>query len=166
MAVGGRLKGGSLIVNRTLLVVLALLGAMILAVTAFKLKPLLAPGGDLVAVADEDCDLRAGPCTAHFPGGGAVTVSLEPRGIPVVRPLAIEVTTQALEVSAVAVDFSGVDMNMGYNRSSLRPAGQGLYRGQGMLPVCVSGRMRWEARVLVATPAGLFAAPFRFETGR
>lgn len=153
-------------VNRALWVVLALLGAMILGFTAFKLQPLLSPEGDLVAAAEADCDLRAGPCTVHFPGGGAVTLSLEPRGIPVVRPLAIEVRIQVLEVSAVAVDFSGVDMNMGYNRSSLGSAGQGLYRGQGMLPICVTGRMNWEARVLLATPDGLFAAPFRFETGR
>ena len=38
----------------------------------------------------------------------------------------------------------------------------GLYAGQGMLPVCVSGDMRWSATVLVATANGRVAAPFHF----
>jgi hypothetical protein len=66
----------------------------------------------------------------------------------------------------VQVDFVGVDMDMGYNRPSLTEAGPGIYRGEGMLPICVRDRMAWEARLLIGTPAGLLAAPFRFETAQ
>jgi hypothetical protein len=153
-------------VNRPLWVIPAVLGAAALGLAAVALRPLLAPQPDLLAPADPGCDLRAGPCTLHLPGGGAVTLDLEPRGIPVPRPLVITVATTGIEVAAVAVDFAGLHMNMGYNRRSLSPAGPGLYRGEGMLPVCVSGRMAWEARVLLTTRRGLLAAPFRFETVR
>ena len=91
-------------------------------------------------------------------------MAVEPHGIPVARPLVLRVATQGLEVNAVAVDFIGLDMNMGYNRPTLTPAGPGRYLGNAMLPICVTGRMRWEARVLLTTPRGLFAAPFRFVT--
>jgi hypothetical protein len=87
-------------------------------------------------------------------------------GIPPLKPLTLIVQTRDLAVNAVAIDFSGTDMDMGYNRSSLSPDGAGRFRGEGMLPVCVSPRMDWEAQVLLTTPNGLLAAPFRFDTQR
>jgi hypothetical protein len=131
---------------------------------AVKLGPLLVPAPRVLAVAEPDCDLRAGPCAARFAGGGEVTLDVEPRGIPVMQPLVLRVTIQGVEVGAVAVDFAGVDMNMGYQRPSLAAVGSGTWRGAGMLPTCVRARMLWEATVLLTTPRGLFAAPFRFET--
>jgi hypothetical protein len=147
-------------------VILVVLAAVILGVTALQLKRLLVAEPNLLAAADPACDLSVGPCTARFPGDGEVTLSVEPRGIPVLRPLVVAVATRGLTVSGVAVDFAGVDMNMGYNRPSLTPAGPGLYRGEGMLPICAGGPMDWEARVLLTTERGLLAAPFRFETAR
>jgi hypothetical protein len=184
--------------------------AALVAVIAVRLGPLLVPAPRVLAVAEPDCDLRAGPCIARFAGGGGldrnpgqrhassglpaltvsgqdgltthpanpsgrnldqgrggeVTLDVEPRGIPVIRPLVLRVEIRGLEVSAVAVDFAGVDMQMGYNRPALAPVGSGSWRGTGMLPTCVRARMLWEAKVLLTTPAGLFAAPFRFETIR
>ncbi len=118
---------------------------------------------------DADCDLRASPCVAEFPGGGSIRFSIEPRSIPLVETLQLAVEAQGLEMQAVEVDFSGVDMNMGFNRVLLSP-GQGetaaIAAGQGILPVCVRNRMAWEAKVMVQTGRGLLMAPFRFETYR
>ncbi|HYN78575.1 MAG TPA: hypothetical protein VES73_12375 [Lamprocystis sp. (in: g-proteobacteria)] len=148
------------------------------ALWAFVILLLFVLAGDLIHKATEviypkptglarpapACDLSAGPCTAYFAAGGQVAFEVEPHGIPVARPLVLRVTTQGLEVTAVAVDFVGRDMNMGYNRPVLVPDGPGRYRGTGMLPVCVRERMTWEARVLLTTPRGLLAAPFHFAT--
>ncbi|MBV5273829.1 MAG: hypothetical protein JZU52_09340 [Lamprocystis purpurea] len=150
--------------HRALWVLAAFVAAALVGMIAVKLGPLLVPAPRVLAVAEPDCDLRAGPCIARFAGGGEVTLDLEPRGIPVIRPLVLRVVVRGLEVSTVAVDFAGVDMNMGYNRPSLAPVGSGSWRGAGMLPTCVRARMLWEAKVLLTTPRGLFAAPFRFET--
>jgi len=138
--------------------------AALVAVIAVRFGPLLVPAPRVLAQAEPGCDVRAGPCTARFADGGDVTLEVDPRGIPVMQPLVLQVTIQGIEVSAVAVDFTGVDMNMGYNRPSLAPVGSGSWQGAGMLPTCVRARMLWEAKVLLTTPRGLFAAPFRFET--
>ena len=151
-------------VNRLLWALLVALAVAVLVVVAVKLRPLLTPEPVLLAVPDPDCDLRAGPCTGRFAGGGEVTLDLEPRGIPPARPLVLRVLIRDLVVSAVALDLTGTDMDMGYNRRILEADGPGRFRGEGMLPVCVRTRMTWEARVLLTTPAGLLAAPFRFAT--
>lgn len=126
--------------------------------------PLLNPAVVATAPLDPQCDLRQGPCTAVLPDGGRVRLGLAPSTLPLLEPLAIEVRLDGLRAFAVEVDFAGVDMNMGYNRPRLAAEGEGRYVGNTVLPVCVRQRMDWEARVLVRTPDGLMAAPFRFST--
>jgi hypothetical protein len=128
--------------------------------------PLLNPEVVASAPIDPQCDLRQGPCSATLPNGGRVHFGLEPKDLPLLEPLAIDVRLDGLRAVAVEVDFAGVDMNMGYNRPSLAAAAEGRYVGKTVLPVCVRHRMDWEARVLVRTPDGLMAAPFRFSTFR
>jgi hypothetical protein len=147
-------------------VVLALLLAAVVGVVVYKAWPLLYPQGIALAPLDPGCRLSQGPCTATFAEGGTVTLAIAPPGIPVVAPLTLRVDLAGLQALGVEVDFAGVDMNMGYNRVGLEPAGEGRYQGKGMLPVCVRDRMTWEAKVLVQTRAGLMVAPFRFETSR
>ena len=126
--------------------------------------PLLNP--DIVAAAPVDpaCDLRRGPCTATLPDGGRVRFELEPKTLPLLEPLAIDVRVEGLRVHSVQVDFAGIGMNMGYNRPTLAPDGEGHYVGSTVLPVCIRYRMDWEAKVLMRTAKGLLAAPFRFST--
>ncbi len=134
------------------------------AVAIYKAWPVLFPKVHIAAPLDPTCDLRAGPCTSALPAGASVTFSIEPRSIPVVRPLQLQVKLVGLEAQGVQIDFSGVDMNMGFNRPSLQVQGEGRYTGEGRLPVCVRDAMEWEARVLVQTDAGLLSAPYRFIT--
>jgi hypothetical protein len=128
--------------------------------------PLLSPEVVASAPIDPQCDLRQGPCTAVLPNGGRVRFELTPKDLPLLEPLAIDVRLEGLRAFGVDVDFAGVDMNMGYNRPRLVAEGEGRYLGKTILPVCVRQRMDWEARVLVRTPDGLMAAPFRFATFR
>jgi hypothetical protein len=145
----------------------SLVGVMLAAIAAvaiIKSWPLLFPEVLVSAPLDTACDLRAGPCVSALPGGGQVSFGIEPRSIPVVRPLQYEVHVEGLDVQQVEVDFSGVDMNMGFNRSLLEDRQNGLFTGKGMLPVCVRDAMEWEARVLLHTEKGLVSAPYRFIT--
>lgn len=145
---------------------LGLLVIAVLAMLIYQAWPMLYPVGVARAPLNSGCDLVSGPCSVNFDEGGQVTLSVEPRGIPLVKPLRLMVTVQGLEPDGVEVDFAGVDMNMGYNRVRLEPDGTGRYAGQGILPVCVRDRMAWEAKVLLGTRAGYLVAPFRFETFR
>jgi hypothetical protein len=83
-----------------------------------------------------------------------------------VKPLQLRVELQGLKAQQVEVDFSGVDMNMGFNRFKLSRTGEGEFTGEGILPVCVRDAMEWEAKVLITTPQGLAAAAYRFITVR
>lgn len=143
-----------------------LVAAGVIAAALFQAWPLLHPQVVARAPLDPDCDLRAGPCQVAFAEGGEVGLAIEPRAIPVMRPLRLTVDLSGLDPLWVEVDFAGTDMNMGYNRVKLLPAGSGRFEGEAMLPVCVRERMTWEAQVLLQTPRGLLSAPFRFDTWR
>ncbi|MFZ1536414.1 MAG: hypothetical protein WAT23_03400 [Chromatiaceae bacterium] len=143
------------------------LGALTLGLITYSLLrvwPVLFP--QLVATAPlvSSCDLRQGPCMGSLPAGGKVRFDIEPRSIPVLHPLNLTVRTEGLDVHAVEVDFAGTDMNMGYNRVQLEAVGPGDWQGQVTLPTCVRSRMKWEAKVLLATDLGLMAVPFRFDS--
>ncbi len=151
---------------RRLWFVLALLVLMLIGVTGYKVWPLLHSPLLLIAEPDSGCDLRSGPCEARFSDGARVRLEIRPNTIPTAVPLSIEVALSGLEAQSVEIDFQGVDMYMGFNRAALSQTEPGRYLGQAMIPVCVRTRMTWEARVLIHTPDGLLAAPFRFDTWR
>lgn len=118
----------------------------------------------VVSAALSSCDVQQGPCSAVIEGLGTVTLTIAPRPVPLVEPLTIKVETKIPAVRQLDVDFSGVDMNMGYNRFNLKPIANGLYEGTGMLPVCVRNRMTWEAKVMLTMGDVVYVAPFRFDT--
>lgn len=130
----------------------------------FVAWPLLNPSVVATAPLDPGCDLRRDACTSPLPGGAWVRLNLEPKTIPLLEPLTIDVHVEGLNALGVEVDFAGVDMNMGYNRPRLIAAGSGHFVGKTVLPVCVRYRMDWEAKVLIRTAQGLIAAPFGFST--
>ncbi len=146
-------------------VALILAGAL-LAGALYSLRPLLHPAVIASAPVNTTCDLHQGPCSSVLPGGGRISLSVEPREIRPMTPLALEVHLAGVEAHAVSVDFVGVNMDMGVNRASLQPAEPGRFTGQAMLPVCVRSRMVWDGQVLAETPRGRVAAAFRFETRR
>ncbi|MCP3669588.1 MAG: hypothetical protein GY814_04005 [Gammaproteobacteria bacterium] len=136
----------------------------VIAVVIYKLWPQLNPELVVVAPLDSECDLRAGPCVGLLPGGGEISFSIEPKEIPLVVPLRLGVELKGLFAHNVEVDFIGIGMQMGFNRSQLRAEGSGRFSGKGVLPVCIRSAMEWEARVMVHTDKGVMAAPFRFIT--
>lgn len=145
---------------------LVVLLAGILAFLVYRAWPLLYPEEVTRAPLNPACDLRSASCSVVFEDGSRVTLSIEPRPIPLVKPLDLTVTLEGMNPEGVEIDFAGLNMNMGYNRVRLQAAGEGRYSGPGMLPVCVRDHMAWEAKVLLATPAGFWVAPFRFDTYR
>ncbi len=147
----------------------ALLAALVIGVAVHKAWPVLFPAIAERAPLDAACDIRAAACTVRFADGGSVRLDIRPRGMPTARPLDVNVRLQGLPVpERMELDFTGVDMDMGYNRVTLMPvAGDpSRYAATAMLPVCVRERMRWEARVLLHLPNAILAAPFRFVTNR
>ncbi|MCU7907180.1 MAG: hypothetical protein KZQ76_15360 [Candidatus Thiodiazotropha sp. (ex Epidulcina cf. delphinae)] len=152
--------------NRLLWMVTGLLLAVVCAVAVYKAWPVLFPEISRSAAVDPDCDLRAGSCVTRLNDGGRVSFSIEPREIPTLKPLRLQVALHGVEADKVEIDFAGVAMNMGFNRVKMERAAEGGFTGNGILPVCVRDAMEWEARVLVSTRQGLLSVPYRFITVR
>ena len=150
--------------KKILWLILGLLLVALCAAAVYKAWPILFPEVAVSAQADPNCDLRAGPCISPMPGGGSISFSIEPRTIPVIEPLQLQVEITGLNAESVEVDFSGTDMYMGFNRVKLKATGKGRFTGDGRIPVCVRDAMEWEAKVMVRTDQGLYIAPFRFIT--
>lgn len=151
--------------NKNFLIDAAILAALVLiAAAGYRYSPLLLPKSDVAAEPDGGCDLHRQACGAALPGGGRIELAITPRPIPMVQPLAVEVRVAGIDADKVAVDFAGVDMNMGYNRPELGAAGPGRFAGAASLPVCVTGAMSWRATVLVETGRQRIAVPFRFDS--
>ncbi|MEW6514051.1 MAG: hypothetical protein AB1443_08630 [Pseudomonadota bacterium] len=150
----------SLLVDSAMILALILIG-----VIGYKLSPLLLPKADRYLQPEPGCDLHHAPCTATLPDGGRLRFSLTPRPIPVTQSIEVAVEFEATRADKVAVDFAGVDMSMGFNRIGLQAIDAHRHVGQTTLPVCVTGRMLWQATVLVETGRTRIAVPFRFEAG-
>ncbi|MEW8625577.1 MAG: hypothetical protein AB2551_07490 [Candidatus Thiodiazotropha sp.] len=143
-----------------------LLMVAVSAVALYKAQPILFPEVTRTGELDPDCDLRAGPCVSQLNDAVRVSFAIEPREIPLVKPLQLRVSVEGMQADQVQVDFAGVDMNMGFNRVSLNAGEAGEFKGDGMLPVCVWDAMEWEAKVLISTEQGLISMPYRFITVR
>jgi hypothetical protein len=116
-----------------------------------------------LAVEPPPCDLNAGPCGAPLPAGAKVMLTITPSPIPVMVPLHIEMSASGFIPTRVSLDFAGEDMNMGLLRPELLGTEPGRFQGEMVLPVCVSGPMRWRATLMLESDRGAFQIPFRFE---
>ena len=151
--------------KRNLVVDAAILAALVaVGIAGYLFSPLLMPTADVVAVPDAGCDLHKQACGATLPDGARLVLSIDPRPIPMVKPLNLEVKLSGMAPDKIEVDFAGVAMNMGYNRPQLAPAGAGRYTGSASLPVCITGSMAWQATVLVTAGRKKISVPFRFDS--
>ena len=124
------------------------------------------PDNVLALAPDLSCNLRAGPCRLPLPDGGEVALDILPRSLAPMAPLQLEVWVSGAPLEARWIDFAGINMDMGFNRASLKPRAAGQFTGSGMIPVCVSDRMIWEARVMLSDDRDWISAPFRFDVVR
>ncbi len=124
------------------------------------------PRADVILPLVENCRLDLQACASHLPGGGRVEIALEPRGAPSASPMRVMVSVEGAQADRVEVGFQGVDMNMGVHVLPLAAAGGGRYAGETTLPVCVTGRMIWQATILLEVGRKDISVPFRFESGR
>jgi hypothetical protein len=111
------------------------------------------------------CDLNRGQCHVALPDDSKLTVEISPRPITALRPLSVRLVWQEGEAERMYFDVTGVEMDMGVNRTRLRETDSGYYLGQITLPVCVTGPMRWRAEFIVEGKQGRLVIPFEFDSG-
>lgn len=120
----------------------------------------------LYAEMDSSCNLNQSECLLRLDDGAEVVLSIEPRPIPVLKPLELKVEIHNLKSEKVVVNFKSIGMNMGINKSLMQQTSPGVFSAKGMLPVCVRNRMSWNANLLIQTPKGIISTSFLFDTTR
>ena len=151
--------------NKTLLAVALLVLLGVGGYWLARLGPELFPDTRRLAP-DPACDLRSGGCTRTLPDGGVLTLRITPEELPLMQPLQLVVELDGREAAGVQVDISGINMDMGINRTRLEPDGEGRWTGSTLLPVCTQQVMRWEAAVWLEDGTEILSVPHRFETRR
>lgn len=151
--------------KKTLIDLVGLAFLLAVVVLGYQFSPLLLPQADLVLEPPVDCDLHRQSCRVSLPEGGNLVLSMQPRPIPLMTPFQVEVKLEAVDAKSVDVDFTGVEMNMGLNRFALKDQGQGSWLTEASIPVCVTGRMEWQATVMILRGQQRISVPFRFSSG-
>ncbi len=112
-----------------------------------------------VASAPAECDPSVTPCAAHFADGTVVRLAASSAqgGVPLRWTVQVEG-----DLAPAVVEASGLEMNMGLPRATLRPAGEGTWTGEVVLPACSEPRMRWQIDVLATAGGADRVARFAF----
>lgn len=107
-------------------------------------------------IAPPACDLNHEACLLSIltpvASEGPWTFSITPRPIPVSAPLTFTLTPPGQPLAsnrpeAVWVELTGDNMDMGLIRVPLDRMPDGRWEGSGNIPVCITGAMRWRARL-------------------
>jgi len=123
-----------------------------------RLLGLVADQPSTTQITPPPCDLNREACALPIMTPVASeepwSFAISPQPIPVSAPLTLTLTppTRVLahhEPEAVWVDLTGDSMDMGLIRLPLERNAQGHWVGTGSIPVCVTGPMRWRARLNV-----------------
>ncbi len=145
--------------NPTIILAIALALAC-LGVAGYKLSTARHSSAQTLALSA--CNPGKQSCSVPLAEGAQLTFSMEPRPIRPLRELTLKAAVTGLAASRIEVDFTGVDMSMGYNRRVLSGS-DGLFSGSAILPVCITGSMKWQATVLIDTGRWTIAVPFHFD---
>jgi len=121
-------------------------------------------------VADTGCRDSMEACRATQPALGEVTLVF-PDGAYYLHPFVAELkqagkNTETIQSVSLELAMSGMDM--GRNVFHLEPGDKSgkSWRGKLLLPVCVTGRVDWQVRLLVTTDRQQYAARFPLQVKR
>jgi hypothetical protein len=110
------------------------------------------------------CDPGLQECRVALPDGRTLGFTIAPRPIVPLRPLELTVLLDGPAPQEVRLDLNGADMEMGLSRAMLHAEAPGRYVGRTSLPLCVTGRMRWQATLHLRESGGTLSLPFQFYT--
>lgn len=133
---------------------------------------LLGVSENVTSVTPPPCDLNQSSCLLSIITPVASEApwrfGISPQPIPVSQPLSLTLTPPAQTLpgnrpTSVWVDLTGDSMDMGLIRVALMPMPDGRWEGTGSIPVCVSGQMRWRARLHMQLDQTQLQADWTFE---
>ncbi|MGM0679310.1 MAG: hypothetical protein ACQESY_05525 [Pseudomonadota bacterium] len=113
-----------------------------------------------MSVTETACQKTRAACRATHPELGDIALRF-PEGAYYMQRFEAELhLAKATELDQVTLDLDMTDMDMGRNRFKLSPAGDGIWRGELLLPICVTGRVDWQISVQVDSEGRRYTAQF------
>lgn len=111
------------------------------------------------------CDLHVNACEATLKDGSMLSFEIEPKAIPLMKPLLFKVTSE-VDLPNIEIKLFATNMNMGLHTIKLSQTSKGVYEGEGMLPTCIMGNMIWQANVILNQTTQSQGAIFTFKTDK
>ncbi len=113
---------------------------------------------------NRDCDLHKSTCSVKLKDGSIISLSINPKEIPLKKPIKLTVTTQGIKTKTLSLKVFAVNMNMGLIEKSLKKIKKNTYEGEVILPTCVVGDMIWNANIIADKTSKSVGAIFEFQT--
>ena len=122
-------------------------------------------GNTHFAHSNSACDLHVNACEATLKDGSVLSLEIEPKSIPLMKPLQFKVTSN-VDVPTIEIKLFATNMNMGLHTIKLNQTSKGIFEGEGMLPTCIMGNMIWQANVILNQLTQSQGAIFTFKTDK
>lgn len=115
--------------------------------------------------ASSACDLHTQSCEVTLNDGSLLSLDIEPKTIPLMKPLHFKVAS-SIDLPKIEIKLFATNMNMGLHTITLKQTTKGIYEGEGVLPTCVVGNMIWQANVILNETSKSSGAVFTFKTDK
>ena len=123
--------------------------AIVITCALFLLIAALSVDTGFAGSADINCQAHDGKCILPV-GKETVTLEIMPRPVTAMQDSTFTVTLSGTPPKqAPYIDLGMPAMKMGPNQVKLKPVGIGVYKGNGVIVRCKSGRRTWFANVIV-----------------
>ena len=155
----GRIKGIAL-----LAILLGLLLSALLLAIYWRQHSAGSVSESSTLTAPAECDLQQNPCSIQFADGSRIGFEIEPRPIPLLKPLTLTATIAGMRAPRVELQLVGVNLDMGRIVSTLDAVDAGKYQGSIRIPLCSKTLMQWRASLTASDETRTLTAIFPFET--
>jgi len=113
---------------------------------------------------NEQCDLHQTSCTVKIQDGTEFTLSVEPKTIPLMKPLKFTIKSNNKNLENLTLSIYATNMFMGEFNLPIKNLGNGNYEAIGTLPTCPVGNMQWNADIKIEKATENIGARFQFKT--
>lgn len=107
------------------------------------------------------CDLNKDACSVDT-RWGKMRVTLTPKPVPMLKPLTVEARFDQASAVNATVDLNGASMEMGLNTTRLKRTDDKALGGELIIPICLTGSMRWRLKVQLTDGEHKESASFEF----
>jgi hypothetical protein len=94
-----------------------------------------------------NCNIQQTACIQQL-AGSKITFDVHPKPVKAMKDLRFQLSIVGKQPDADPyIDLGMPGMDMGPNRVELKPTGNGVFEGKGIIVRCPSGRRTWSAKV-------------------